>query len=87
MNKPDQARLFESELEQAERRWQDAYDASADAQALGQPLRHRHQAAVHAARSRERELLRRHRLSGRVSRTRAAFTRRCTAAAAGRSAS
>ena len=29
MNKPDQARLFESELQQAERRWQDAYDASA----------------------------------------------------------
>ena len=30
MNKPDQARLFESELEQAERRWQDAYNATAD---------------------------------------------------------
>ena len=30
MNKPDQARLFGSELEQAERRWQDAYDATAD---------------------------------------------------------
>ena len=29
MNKPGEARLFESELEQAERRWQDAYDASA----------------------------------------------------------
>ena len=29
MNKPDEVR-FESELEQAERRWQDAYDASAE---------------------------------------------------------
>ena len=29
MNKPDQSRLFETELQQAERRWQDAYDASA----------------------------------------------------------
>ena len=29
MNKPDQARLFESELQQAERRWQDAYNATA----------------------------------------------------------
>jgi methylmalonyl-CoA mutase, N-terminal domain len=29
MNKPGEARLFESELERAERRWQDAYDASA----------------------------------------------------------
>ena len=29
MNKPQSTRLFESELEQAERRWQEAYDASA----------------------------------------------------------
>jgi len=32
MNKPDSAKLFESELEQAEQRWQDSYDASAGAE-------------------------------------------------------
>src|SRR5688500_10259168 len=31
MNKPDQARLFESEVQQAERRWHNAYDATAEA--------------------------------------------------------
>ena len=30
MNKPDRAHLFESELEQSERRWQEAYNATAD---------------------------------------------------------
>ena len=29
MNKPDEARLFDSDVQQAERRWQEAYDASA----------------------------------------------------------
>ncbi len=29
MNKPDEARLFDSDLQQAERRWQQAYDATA----------------------------------------------------------
>ncbi len=31
MNKPDQARLFESEMEQAEKRWQNLYDAGVGA--------------------------------------------------------
>ena len=87
MNKPDQARLFESELQQAERRWQDAYNASRGRQALRQPLRHRDQAAVHAARSRRAKTFSTISAFPVSIPTRAAFTHRCTAAAAGLSGS